>query len=97
MESRGMDAVAGKVSGRKMVLKRRGGAPGIAIIVGAAPSRPKMEDKDEAETLVCPKCGAELANTPENKEYAAKRKMGMEDEAEDEMESEDESDDEEYA
>lgn len=94
MKARGMDAVVSKTERRKMALKRKGAAPGIAIVVGTAPPKPEMEGEDEREALVCPKCGAELANTPENKKYAADREMEMEDESEDEM---DEESDEEYA
>lgn len=96
MESRGMEAVASKSGRRKMGFKRKGGAPSIAIVVGAAPPKPAMEEDkgEEQEELVCPKCGATLADTPENREYAAKRSSEKEDGM---MEADDEADDEEYA
>ena len=52
------------------------------------PGKGKEEDTPEPEgALRCPKCGMELADTEENREYAKARG--------DEMESEDESEDEE--
>jgi hypothetical protein len=61
---------------RKPVLARKG-APTVVIALGG----PKME-----KGLTCPKCGAELANTPENRKYAAMRDEEMQDE---EMDDED--------
>lgn len=94
MKARGMDAVVSKTGRRKMALKRKGAMPGIAIVVGSAPPKPEMEEEDERETLVCPKCGAQLADTPKNKQYAADREREMADESEDEMDEE--SDEEAY-
>lgn len=48
----------------------------------------EKEMSDEKDTLTCPKCGAELADTPENREYAAQREDEMADESEDEDEDE---------
>jgi len=46
----------------------------------------EKEMSDEKDTLTCPKCGAELADTPENREYAKMRADEMdEDESDDEM------------
>lgn len=96
MEARGMEAVASKSSRRKMGFKRKGGMPSLAIVVGGAPPKPEMESEEGEETkeLVCPKCGATLADTPENREYASKRESEKSDEM---AEDNDESDDEEYA
>lgn len=47
----------------------------------------EKEMSDEKDTLTCPKCGAELADTPENREYAAQREEEMADESEDEDEA----------
>lgn len=91
-KKRFMEAVAEKIGAgkRRPVLKRKGG-PTVVIAIGAPKAAPKpapeMEDEDEGEekSLVCPKCGAELADTPENREYAAEREDEMdEDEDEDE-------------
>lgn len=78
-----MDAVVEKASRKKPLLRRKG-APTLVIAVGGPPPKPEMEQDDDApEGLVCPKCGAELADTPENREYASARSDEMDD-AEDE-------------
>lgn len=96
-KKRFMEAVAEKIGTgkRRPMLKRKGG-PTVVIAIGAPKMAPKpapeMADEDEGEgkPLVCPKCGAELADTPENREYASERQSEMEDESEDEAEDEDE-------
>jgi len=95
MERRGMEAVAAKsVSKRRPALKRKGG---MSIVIAVGKPKPEMEEEADEEmsgkSLTCPKCGAELADTPENREYIASKK---EDEYEDEgegAESEEEMDD----
>lgn len=72
---------------RKPVLKRK---PSVIIAIGA-PKESEPEAKPEAEApdagLTCPKCGMALADTPENREYAAAREEEVADD--DEMEEED--------
>jgi hypothetical protein len=79
-----MDAVLAK-SSRKKPLFRKKGAPSIVIAVGGPPPKPEMDapDDEEApkETLTCPKCGAELADTPENAEYVASKREDDDDDA----------------
>jgi len=71
---------------RKPMLRRKG-APSIIIALGGPPKgmeadEPEDEEmSDNEDTLTCPKCGAELADTDENREYVAKREA---DEDEDE-------------
>lgn len=79
---------------RKPVMKRK---PSLVIAIGMpakGPKGPPMEPSEKEDTdeekpegeLTCPKCGAELADTEENRAYAKMRA--------DEMESEDEDEDE---
>jgi hypothetical protein len=72
---------------RKPALKRK---PSIVIAIGA-PKAAKPDAEPEAESpedgLTCPKCGMELADTPENRKYAAAREEEVADD--DEMEEED--------
>lgn len=66
---------------RKPVLARKG-APTVVIALGG----PKLggPSMKEEKGLTCPKCGMELADTPENREYAATReKEKMDDDYED--------------
>lgn len=67
---------------RKPVLARK---PAVVVAIGMGKPKGPMEK----EGLTCPKCGAELADTPENRKYAAMRK-----EEKDEVENEDEYEDE---
>lgn len=85
-KARGMEAVVSKLQRRRMGLKRKGAAPGIAIVVGSAPPEKPEADEPEGE-LECPKCGAILKDTPENREYVASK--DMDDESDEVMESED--------
>lgn len=80
---------------RKPVMKRK---PSVMIAIGmpkptskaAMPEAPDDEDDSADESLTCPKCGAELADTPENRDYAAARDAEMDESDEmDEDESED--------
>ena len=66
---------------RKPLLARK---PSIVIALGGPPNgKPPMETDEEMEGgLTCPKCGMELADTPENREYAAMREDEMDDEDE---------------
>ena len=79
---------------RKPLMKRK---PSLVIAIGMPAKGPKgpppemsekedMEDEESPEGLTCPKCGAELADTEENRAYAKMRA--------DEMESDDEDEDE---
>lgn len=81
--------------GKRMpVMKRK---PSVVIAIGMPKPAlkdqvaEKMKEEPEAEdSLTCPKCGAELADTPENREYAKMREAEM-----DESEDMDESDEDE--
>jgi hypothetical protein len=76
---------------RKSVLTRK---PSVVIALGmpkptamASPDREKEmpEEEEMAEDgLQCPRCGAELVDTPENREYAKSRAAEAEEESEDE-------------
>jgi hypothetical protein len=91
---RGMEAVASK-SARKPLLKRKDGSPSMVISVKSAPTPvERAKDEDEArddDALECPKCGMQLADTPENREYISSKSgdSSTEDEP-DEDEDEDE-------
>ena len=78
---------------RTPVMRRKGG-PAVIIAFGS-PKMDKMaaekresemddamdeEMSDNKDTLTCPKCGAELADTPENRDYAKMREGEMESE-----------------
>ena len=76
---------------RKSVLTRK---PSVVIALGmpkpkamASPDReeemPEEEERAE-EGLQCPRCGAELKDTPENREYVESRAAEAEEESEDE-------------
>lgn len=74
---------------RKPLLARK---PALVVAIGMGkPKGPPPTEKDaemgEDDGLTCPKCGAELADTPENRKYAKMREEEMDD-------SGDESDDE---
>ena len=62
---------------RKPLMARK---PAMVEAVGAKlkESAPKVASSG----VVCPKCGHELADTPENREYAAERESEMGDEEE---------------
>jgi hypothetical protein len=95
MKARGMEAVVSKTGRRKLGFKRKE-APGIAIVVGSAPPKPEVEDEaEEGMELECPKCGAMLADTPENRAYLDSKKMTDADEEMDEAEDMD-ADEEDY-
>lgn len=79
---------------RKPLMKRK---PGLVIAIGMPAKGPKgpppemsekedMEDEESPEGLTCPKCGAELADTEENRAYAKMRAEEMESDDEDEDE-----------
>ena len=74
---------------RKPALKRK---PSIVIAIGA-PKSAEPDAKPEAESpedgLTCPKCGMELADSPENRKYAAVREAEMADEESDDEMDED--------
>lgn len=78
---------------RKPMLKRK---PGVVIAIGMPKPdlkervAEKMEKEPEAEeSLTCPKCGMELADTPENREYAKMRAEDMDESDDEDMESDD--------
>ena len=54
------DAMGAK---RQMLVKRK--APLMAAVEETLAAKPEME----SEAIVCPKCGAQLAATPENQAY----------------------------
>lgn len=76
---------------RKSVLTRK---PSVVIALGmpkpkAMASLDREEEMPEEEEmaeegLMCPRCGAELTDTPENREYAESRAAEAEEESEDE-------------
>ena len=79
---------------RKPLMKRK---PSLVIAIGMPAKGPKgpppemsekedMEDEESPEGLTCPKCGAELADTEENRAYAKMRAEEMESDDEDEDE-----------
>lgn len=81
---------------RKPVMKRK---PSLVIAIGMP--KPDLKEKGsekmpeapkDEESLTCPKCGAELADTPENRKYAKMRAEEM-DEDEDEESEDSEYDD----
>ena len=83
---------------RKPMLKRK---PSVVIAIGMPKPDLKdrvakqMDEEPEAEeSLTCPKCGAELKDTPENREYAKMREAEMDESDDDEMESDDDKMDE---
>lgn len=51
----------------------------------------EYEEKDE-DTLTCPKCGAELADTDENRQYAKMRGEDMKESSDEESEYEESED-----
>jgi len=77
---------------RKPMLRRKG-APAVIIALGGPPKEREAPEEEMAEDgLTCPKCGAELADTPENRKYVEMRSDEMdesEDESDDEMDDED--------
>lgn len=73
---------------RKPLLARK---PALVVAIGMGkpkgPPPPQKETEvEEDDDLTCPKCGMALADTPENREYAAMRADEMDDEDEDEEE-----------
>lgn len=62
---------------RKPMLARK---PAVVVAIGQA-------EKAKPEGLMCPKCGHQLADTPENREYAKAREA--ESEPDEEYEDED--------
>jgi hypothetical protein len=67
---KGMDAVVSKSARRTPMLKRKGGAPAMTIVVESGPpAKPDASDAEAPETLTCPKCGMSLEDTPENRAY----------------------------
>ena len=70
---------------RKPVMKRK---PSVVIAIGmpkpkAANDEAPMEESEDASEekgLTCPKCGAELADTEENRAYAKMRGEEMDEE-----------------
>ena len=76
---RGMDAVIAKSGRRKPLMRRKGAEPSIVIALGGPPPKTAVEDAPEpdaeSDALTCPKCGAQLANTDENRGYVAAREM----------------------
>lgn len=92
---------------KRTPVMRRKGAPAVVIAFGspkmdkmAAEKREPEADEEMSEnedTLTCPKCGMQLADTPENRDYAKMRSDEMgeaSDDAEEYEESEDEAEDE---
>lgn len=78
---------------RKPMLKRK---PGVVIAIGMPKPDLKervaeqMDKEPEAEdSLICPKCGMELADTPENRAYAKKRAEDMDESDDEDIESDD--------
>lgn len=82
MKRRGMEAVASKSTRRAPVFLRKKAAP--SETEAASPPMMEEEDEDENESedapLTCPKCGAELADTEENRAYVKAREDEDEDE-----------------
>lgn len=68
---------------RKPLFARK---PSVVVAIGAP--KPEAKAEPEAEGLVCPKCGMQLADSPENREYAASREAEMDDEMEETEEDE---------
>ena len=77
---------------RTPVMKRK---PSVVIAIGMPKPdlkeqvAKKMDEEPEEADLTCPKCGMALADTPENREYAAMRGEEME-ESDEASEDEDE-------
>lgn len=76
---------------RKPLLARK---PALVVAIGMGkpkgpPPMGKDTEMEEDDELTCPKCGAQLADTPENRKYAKMREDEM-DESDDESEYEDE-------
>lgn len=61
---------------RKPMLAKK---PAVVVAIGAG--------KPEADGLMCPKCGHELADTPDNRAYAEGRMAEMEEDGMDEAEA----------
>ena len=78
-ERTGMEAVASKSARRKPVFTRR---KADAEAEDASASVPPPQNK-AAPMLECPKCGAELADTPKNRAYVGQASMMDEEETED--------------
>lgn len=89
---------------KRTPVMRRKGAPAVVIAFGspkmdkmAAEQRePEADDEEMSEsedTLTCPKCGMQLADTPENREYAKMRADEMDEDEADDATDEDEAED----
>ena len=77
MKRRGMEAVASKSMRRAPVFLRKKAA--AAETEAASPPMQEEEDEEEDAPLTCPKCGAELADTEENRAYVKAREDEDED------------------
>jgi hypothetical protein len=75
-QRRGMEAVAAKSARRTPVFTRRRAADAMPDDAEVPP--PPMPS---ADVLECPKCGAELVDTPQNRAYVGERATMLDEDA----------------